>query len=164
MPEWKCRTDIGSNVIPPAAARKARERADRLARLQRARAAQEAAERAAAIADAQAIWNASGPLPDSLGEPSYLTDPRGLPRPATGWPDCHPIPSWQADGGCRRHPPTTASVQFVHRIYLEADGTNVRRDGNKLKLSRGPMDGAAISAAALTIPTATQHGEGLESR
>ena len=52
------------------------------------------------------------------------------------------------------------TVQAVHRIYLKADGTNRRRDGDKLKLSRGPMDGAAVRLLGIGD---TLHAEGLET-
>ena len=66
----------------------ARERAARLAAYQHEREAREAAERAAAVADANGIWNQCAPrIARSLAE-HYLVEIRKIPRPASGWPAC----------------------------------------------------------------------------
>lgn len=147
---------------PAEVERQARERAAWLARHQREQAAKEARERAEAIAAARAIWDACIPLDGTLGE-TYLTATRGLPRPAAGWPACL---GWHQAKRMLIAALTLpdGTVQAVHRVYLRVDGTNRRgRDGEKLKLSLGPMDGAAIRLPAWgNSPEvdATLHAEG----
>ena len=147
---------------PAEVERQARERAereDRLAELIRQRDADNAAARAYGIADARADWDSAGSLEGSLAE-RYLTATRGIARPATGWPDCL---RYLAAKKMLVAAGTDAdsAVQFVHRLYLRADGTNVRRpDGTKRKMTRGPMDNAAIR---LPGDGDTLHAEGLET-
>jgi hypothetical protein len=126
--------------------------------------AKEAAERAAAIAAAEAYWHSSVPLDDSVAE-QYLIGTRRTARPATGWP-----PS------LRFHPASRSliaalvtsdgTLQAVHRTLLTPAGDNARsRDtGRKLKLSRGPQDGACTKLPG-TGPASPilLHGEGLET-
>ena len=145
---------------PAEVARLARERADRLAEYQRKRDAEDAAERAAAIAVALGVWRQSVPIASTLGE-KYLIEVRGIARPASGWPDClryHAAKRMLVAAGTT----DDGAVQFVHCIYLRPDATNARRsDGSKRKITRGPMDGAAIRLPGSGDDV--QHAEGLET-
>ena len=101
---------------------------------------------------------------DTLGE-QYLITTRKIAKPATGWP-----------ASLRYHPAsrsviaalTTAdgTVQAVHRTLLTPDRRQLRhRDtGRKLKLGRGPQDGACTRLPG-TDPASPilLHGEGLET-
>jgi hypothetical protein len=126
--------------------------------------AKEAAERGAAIAEAQAYWHASIPLDRTIAE-RYLTAARKILKPATGWP-----------AFLRYHPGTRAviaalttpdgTVQAVHRTLLTPVGENARsrETGRKLKLARGPQEGAcARLAGADPASPILLHGEGLET-
>ena len=147
---------------PAEVARLARERADRLAEYQRKRDAEDAAERAAAIAVAQGIWGECVvPIDCTPGERN-LIEVRGIARPASGWPDClryHAAKRMLVAAGTT----DDGAVQFVHCIYLRPDATNARRndDGSKRKITRGPMDGAAIRLPGSGDDV--QHAEGLET-
>src|SRR5579871_1064637 len=160
---------IAGLAMPDAAPSSARERAqaareaERRGRERAERERREAAEQAASIAEAQALWRASVPIAGTLGA-RYLVETRGLAHPATGWPEA-----------LRFHPGKRAlvaalttpdgAVQAVHRIHLTADAENARRrDGRKLKLTRGVMAGAAIRLAGGDPSSGiVAHAEGLET-
>ena len=103
----------------------------------------EDAERAKSIEAARHLYNRSQPVAGTLAE-RYLIDVRGIPAPPGGWPDAvrwHPgtrsllIAATTADG----------TVQAVQRVALDAEGQNARdANGRKIKLSRGPQDGACV--------------------
>ena len=126
--------------------------------------AKQAAERAADIAAARALWCASVPLDGTLGE-QYLTGRRKIAKPAAGWPE-----------SLRYHPASRSviaaltaadgTMQAVHRTLLTPTGDNLcRRDtGRKLKLGRGPQDGACsrLPGTDPALPILL-HGEGLET-
>ncbi len=109
---------------------------------------QEDAERLASIAAARHLYSRSEPVAGTLAE-RYLIAVRGIPAPATGWPDA-----------VRYHPGTRSllvaatlpdgTVQAVQRVALDATGQNARdKNGRKLKLSRGPQAGALVRFAAM---------------
>ena len=147
---------------PPGAAeeRRHREIEERRARHE----AKHAAERAADIAAARTLWSASVPLDGTVGE-QYLTVTRKIVKPTTGWP-----------AALRYHAASRSiiaalttpdgTVQAVHRTLLTPAGDNLRhRDsGRKLKLGRGPQDGACtrLPGADPALPILL-HGEGLET-
>ena len=151
-----------SNAPPGAAAEEHHRREIEERRAQHE--AKQAAERAADIAAAQTYWHASVLLDGSLGE-QYLIGRRKIAKPATGWPASlcyHPATRsviaalTTADG----------TVQAIHRTLLTLTGDNLRhRDtGRKLKLGRGPQDGACTTLPGID-PTSPilLHGEGLET-
>ena len=143
-----------------AAAQRHREIEERRAR----QAAKDAAERAADIAAALAYWHPSEPLDGTIGERN-LTAIRKVVKPATGWPVSL---RYHAASRSIIAALTTAdgTVQAVHRTLLTPTGDNARSrdDGRKLKLARGPQDGACTRLPG-TDPASPilLHGEGLET-
>ena len=126
--------------------------------------AEQAAERAADIAAARGLWCASVPLDGTPGE-KYLIARRKIAKPTTGWP-----------ASLRYHPASRSviaaltaadgTVQAVHRTLLTPTSDNLRHrgTGRKLKLGRGPQDGACTTLPG-TDPASPVllHAEGLET-
>ncbi|BEV43942.1 DUF7146 domain-containing protein [Afipia carboxidovorans] len=156
----------GRRAKPLSEAEKAERNRQRLAAQarQRAREAQEAAYQENTREAAQAIWNASTSLHDTLGA-QYLNS-RGIPTPET-WPDClrfHPALPYPGKSG--RYPALICRVDDVYgqltaiwRIYLRADARKLDVDSPKLGL--GPAGGGAVRLGGIGPKIAV--AEGVES-
>lgn len=110
--------------------------------------AEAAAELAERVSRAQGIATVSVPVSGTPAE-YYLKQVRGIPRPATGWPDAirwHP--GYRALVAVATLPDGT--VQAVQRIHLGQDGGKIgaaeMRDRRlqATKLTNGVVDGAAV--------------------
>lgn len=122
----------------------------------------EDAERAKGIEAARQFYNHSQPVAGTLAE-RYLIDVRGIPAAPGGWPDAvrwHPgtrsllVVATTADG----------AVQAVQRVALDADGQNARDEsGRKIKLSRGPQDGAVVRLGGIKADGPLLLAEGPET-
>lgn len=131
---------------------------------QRAREAEEAVYQENTREAAQAIWNASTSLHDTLGA-QYLNS-RGIPTPET-WPDClrfHPALPYPGKSG--RYPALICRVDDVYgqltaiwRIYLRADARKL--DVEHPKLGLGPAGGGAVRIGGVASHIGA--AEGVES-
>jgi hypothetical protein len=149
-----------------------RERAEQ--RRQRAiedkrRGAEEERDRNRRIALARKRWEAASTTIGAPGE-TYLTEVRGIPRPAAGWPSCI---RWDAAKCALVFAATTAAgeLEAVHTIYLTPDGANRigtddRGRPRKLKVTRGHILGGAVVRLPALIGGLEEpllHAEGCET-
>jgi putative DNA primase/helicase len=138
-----------------------RQKRERMARLEQQRRAEEQ-DRAERIRIARSIWEASAAIGGTLGE-KYLTETRGIPAPADGWP--HDVVRYHAGDRAVVFAATTddGEVQAVHSIYLTATAKNRHRaNGSKIKITHGVLDGA-VARLPGPVDKPLQIGEGGET-
>jgi putative DNA primase/helicase len=97
------------------------------------------------IERARRLWEASEPLPATLGE-RYLIETRGIECPPAGWPNAV---RYHRDGRALILAATLAdgTLQAVHLVRLTPDAQNARRqDGSKskIKLTFGTLSSAMV--------------------
>jgi putative DNA primase/helicase len=131
--------------------------------------AEAAADEQHRVENAQRLWLRTVPAPNLVDQ--YLGRVRGVPRPATGWPDAArflpdrtvTLTEEGPNGRELRRTVATAgalvlaatladgTLRGCQRVYLTAEADNLRRsDGGKVKLTLGALEGAAARLPGLT--------------
>jgi putative DNA primase/helicase len=120
------------------AARRVREAEQ--ARHRAEREAEHEADEGRRIANAQHLWNASGPIDGTVAS-EYLEITRAIPRPATGWPDATVRYHSGTASLILAGTDTLGEVSFVQRVRLTIDA---QKGAGTSKLTDGVMAGAFV--------------------